>query len=219
MTVIAQISQLRQSITLDGEDSDAVPSSAPPLEPSSSNSDIALIRDSTDVLEEEYKALLVPLPLPSPKEAIFLSDTRLRVPYFSAPVSILPVEIIAEILQLPKGICLESLFAIHSISKGLRHGHFLACVVPGAIVASTPILWIARISMMIVHFKPSLKLALGKDAGDKENNRLKSDDSRELDIDEDVRLEPDIALDVEDVAFESVWRMGDAGDDGTVAVG
>ncbi|KAK0460532.1 uncharacterized protein EV420DRAFT_1641082 [Desarmillaria tabescens] len=135
MTIIARISQLRQSITLDGEDSDAVPSSVPLLGPSPSNSltqsEIALIRECTDALEEEsvdveqnihflesllsrfhrrrdqnrasisfQKSLLVPLPLPSANEIIFLSNTTSRVPYFSAPISLLPVEVIAEILQI-----------------------------------------------------------------------------------------------------------------------
>ncbi len=47
-------------------------------------------------------------------------------------------------------------------------------------------------------------MALGKDAGDKEDNRLESDNSRKLDVDEEVGLESDMKLDAEDVGFESV---------------
>lgn len=60
-------------------------------------------------------------------------------------------------------------------------------------------------------------MALGKDAGDKEDNRLKSDNSRKLNIDEEVGLESDIKHDAEDVAFESVWETDNTGDDGFVS--
>ncbi|KAK0447242.1 hypothetical protein EV421DRAFT_190288 [Armillaria borealis] len=178
MTVIAIISQLRQSITLDGEDSDAVPSSVPLLGPSSSNSltqsDIALIRDRTDALEEEYvdveqnihflesllsrfhrrrdqnrttilfqKSLLVPLPLPSPKEIVSLSDTTSRVPYFSAPISLLPVEIIAEILQIVTRDLLsrKSIRDTLDTKRSAPWTFSRVCRVWRAIVASTPMLW------------------------------------------------------------------------------
>ncbi|SJL13160.1 uncharacterized protein ARMOST_16599 [Armillaria ostoyae] len=177
MTVIAIISQLRQSIILDGKDSDAVPSSVPLLGPSSSNSltqsDIALIHDRTDALEEEYvdveqnihflesllsrfhrrrdqnrttilfqKSLLVPLPLPSPKEIVSLSDKTSRVPYFSAPVSLLPVEIIAEILQIAtRDLSRKSIRDTLDTKRSAPWTFSRVCRVWRAIVASTPMLW------------------------------------------------------------------------------
>ncbi|PBK85290.1 hypothetical protein ARMGADRAFT_1017986 [Armillaria gallica] len=177
MTVIAIISHLRQSNTLDGEDSEAVPSSVALLGPSSSNSltqsDIALIHDRTNALEEEYvdveqnihflesllsrfhrrrdqnrttilfqKSLLVPLPLPSPKEVVSLSDTTSRVPYFSAPISLLPVEIIAEILQIAtRDLSRKSIRDSLDIKRSAPWTFSRVCRVWRAIVASTPMLW------------------------------------------------------------------------------
>lgn len=168
---------MRQSITLDGEDSDAVPSSVPPLGPSSSNSltqsDIALIRDRTDVLEREYvdveqnihflesllsrfhrrrdqnrttmlfqKSLLIPLPLPSPKEIDSLSDKMSRVPYFSAPISLLPVEIITEILQIAtRDLSRKSIHDTLDTKRSAPWTFSRVCRVWRAIVVSTPMLW------------------------------------------------------------------------------
>ncbi|PBK63873.1 hypothetical protein ARMSODRAFT_962618 [Armillaria solidipes] len=177
MTVIAIISQLRQSIILDGKDSDAVPSSVPLLGPSSSSSltpsDIALIRDRTDALEKEsvdveqnihflesllsrfhrrrdqnrttilfQKSLLVPLPLPSPKEIVSLSDKTSRVPYFSAPISLLPVEIIVEILQIAtRDLSRKSIRDTLDTKRSAPWTFSRVCRVWRAIVASTPMLW------------------------------------------------------------------------------
>ncbi|KAK0457447.1 uncharacterized protein EV420DRAFT_1480522 [Desarmillaria tabescens] len=89
------------------------------------------------------KCLLVPLPPPSVKEITFLADTAPpRVPYASAPISILPVEIIARILQIATEVASrKSSYDIFNVKKSAPWTFSLVCRAWRTIVSSTPALW------------------------------------------------------------------------------
>ncbi|PBK84237.1 hypothetical protein ARMGADRAFT_614749 [Armillaria gallica] len=89
------------------------------------------------------KSLLVPLPPPSAKEISFLADTASpRVPYTSAPISVLPVEIIAKILQITiKAAFRKSSYDAFNVKKSVPWTFCRVCRAWRTIVTSTPALW------------------------------------------------------------------------------
>ncbi|KAK0487885.1 hypothetical protein IW261DRAFT_652957 [Armillaria novae-zelandiae] len=99
--------------------------------------------DQNHAIISYQKSLLVPLPPPSPKEVSFLADTAPpRVPYTSAPISVLPVEIIAKILQITiEAAFSKSTYDAFNTKKSAPWAFCRVCRAWWTIVSSTPALW------------------------------------------------------------------------------
>ncbi|KAK0445839.1 hypothetical protein EV421DRAFT_295893 [Armillaria borealis] len=99
--------------------------------------------DQNHAIISFQRSLLVPLPPPPAKEISFLADTAPpRVPYTSAPISVLPVEIIAKILQITiKAASRKSSYDAFNVKKSAPWTFCRVCRAWRTIVTSTPALW------------------------------------------------------------------------------
>ncbi|KAK0504447.1 hypothetical protein EDD18DRAFT_503028 [Armillaria luteobubalina] len=99
--------------------------------------------DQNHAIISFQKSLLVPFPPPSAKEISFLADTASpRVPYTSAPISVLPVEIIAKILQIAlEATSKKSTYDAFNAKKSAPWTFCCVCRAWWTIVSSTPALW------------------------------------------------------------------------------